>query len=101
MPGTDRMGPLLAEILDCGESNLTNPVALAVIPPGNTVAWDQCCDGELWVRLVSLVGSPALSQPRRQPCQAIYQARIEVGVIRCAHVIDDSGAAPSAEEMSL
>lgn len=94
------LGPILLEILTCAQENLTNPVALVTITPGNTVAWDDCCEGELWARVVSVVGASSMSNPRLQPCAATWQVRFEVGVIRCAHVVDDAGNIPTAAQMT-
>lgn len=72
--------------------------------PGTLVAWDDCCDGQVWGRLVSITPLPT-ANPARIPglsgCGApSFIATIEVGVIRCAQTVDDQGRAPSAMEIS-
>lgn len=100
MPAVNTLAPVLASLLCCVEENLSEPVGRALVMPGNTVVWDDCCDGQLWVRIVSLVGSSAMSTPAKQPCVPLYQCRVGIGVVRCAHTVDDHGMAPTPAEMT-
>lgn len=96
--------PVLHTLLDCVTNQLNEegrPVGLAFIAPGQAVAYDDCCQGQAWVRLVSLTptGFPAGQQAIRCGVN-LLNAALEVGVIRCAHTIDDQGRAPTAAEMT-
>lgn len=67
--------------------------------PGSQVAWDDCCNGQVWGRLVSISPLPT-ANPSRIPglsgCAApAFIATLELGIIRCAAVVDDQGRAPS------
>lgn len=94
------LGPRLARWLEIVESHLTYPVGRAVIMPGNSVVWDNCCDGQLHIRVISVVGSGALSRPAGQRCVPLFQVRIGIGVTRCAHTVDDSGDIPTPAQMT-
>jgi hypothetical protein len=96
----DLVGPLALGVLNCVKERLRYPVGLAHLAPGNNVAWDDCCNGQLWVRVISVVGASSMSNPRLQPCALQFQVRLGVGVIRCAAVINDQGVPPSAQQMT-
>lgn len=95
----NRLGPILIRLLadaqDRMKDNGIEP-ALVHLSPGNTVAWDNCCDGQLWVRVVSLLPMPQGSQP----CDVhALQVRVGLGTLRCVTAIDDDGKFPTAQEM--
>lgn len=75
---------------------------LVFVAPGNTVAWDNCCEGEqgggqMWTRLVSIVPLPQTSQP----CDiSNLQVRAALGTVRCMAGIKDDGSFPTAAEMT-
>jgi hypothetical protein len=100
----DAIGPLLEEFLGLVEPHLTKPVSRAVLMPGNRVIEDECGDcegigGQLHVRLISIVGSSSMANPRLQPCAQYYQIRVAIGTRRCVHTIDDQGNPPYPAEM--
>lgn len=97
---TEVLGPLLAGWLAAVEARLTAPVGRATIMPGNSIVEDDCCEGQLHIRIVSIVGASALSRPAMQPCLPLYQVRVGIGVTRCAHTVDDAGNAPTPAEMA-
>jgi hypothetical protein len=99
-PAYEPLGPLLAAVLDCAARSLSLGVARALVMPGNSVVHDDCCEGQLWTRVVSVVGASALAVPAMQPCLPLYQVRFGVGVLRCAHTVDDDGNAPTPAEMT-
>lgn len=96
----NRLAPIVAQVLALAETHLTVPVGRATVMPGNTVVQDDCCDGQLWVRVVSIVGVSGLSQPASQPCTRLYQVRLGIGVDRCAHTVNDQGIPPTPGEMT-
>lgn len=93
------IGPLVDDLLACAVAALSaDPVGRAQISPGATVAWDDCCEGQLWVRVVSIhpTGAPYPGQDTRQNCGVLlWAANLAVGVLRCAAVVNDQGQAPS------
>jgi hypothetical protein len=92
----DLIHPVLLGMLGCAATALHPPPGRALVSPG-PVAWDDCCDGQVWVRLVSLAPIPAATQP----CGVtMWQANIAVGVLRCASVLDDQGVAPPAARIT-
>lgn len=97
----DKLGPLLEQMLALVGQYLTVPVALLHRVPGNAVSWDNCCEGggQAWIRIVSLVGAPALDKAAKHPCTQMYQARLAIGHLRCAHTIDDEGNFPTVEDL--
>lgn len=96
----DVLGPLLVQMLNCAKSHLSDPVGRVVVMPGNSVVYDDCCAGQLWIRIISIVGASALSQPAMQPCAPLYQIRCGLGVVRCAHTVNDQGKPPTPAEMA-
>jgi hypothetical protein len=99
---TDMVAPVMEQVLECAAAVLEPPVARSSLYSGATVAFDDCCDGQVWVRLVSL--TPVLVQDRAQTgrtttapgCGVIgWVALLAVGALRCAAVVDDAGHAPA------
>ena len=109
---TDLVRTTMFDLLECAEQALIdcgNPVGLATLAPGTTVAWDNCCEpgGQLYVRLVEVfptAGTTAAfpSIDSQQQCGvSMLAAQLAVGVIRCAHTVDDEGNPPTAQEMTV
>lgn len=85
------------------------PVHRAHLVPGNSEAWDNCCEdgGQLFLRVVSLHpstgpggrGFPSLDA--RQAC-GIYEvaATLALGIVRCAHTVDDYGNPPTPDNLT-
>lgn len=84
------------------------PADRIVVTAGATTPWDNCCEngGQVYIRLDRLnetaaPGAPFPARPARNTdCPALYAAQAALGVVRCAHTVDDDGAAPSAAEES-
>lgn len=101
----------LVDLLACAEVALYEcgrAVDLVTLAPGQTVAWDNCCDngGQLYVRVIEVyptagTGAAFPGVDVQQQCGvSLLAAQIAVGVIRCAHTIDDEGNPPTAAEMT-
>lgn len=83
-----------------------SPKPKRVIPvvPGELSSWDDCCDGQLGLRVASMTpklnaqGSRALFG---QPCNIEYWIiSAEIEVIRCAASQNDAGQAPSVQQVT-
>ena len=76
----------------CGE-----PVEHVGIVHGTPV-WDECCEGFLYIRILQTTPTNefpnAFAAPTNCDLQLVMQA--EMGILRCAPVMDDNGNAPSA-----
>jgi hypothetical protein len=95
---TEVIGPKLAELLSCAEAALDPPVGRVYLAPGSQVAWDDCCNGQLWVRLISLESLiPAkLGATSVDPCGLVWTATVGIGVLRCSASMDERGQLASA-----
>lgn len=94
---TDLIGPLLVEMLDAAKCALNPAPGRAALYSGGSIAWDDCCKGQVWVRLIAL--EPHTGDPRQNramgPCGVLaWRATIGVGVLRCAATLADNGDAP-------
>lgn len=82
------------------------PGRIIYVASGAQVAWDDCCDGQLWARLVTLepgepVGGRNSGARMSGPCgYTHYFASVELGIVRCALVLDDQGTAPNAADLT-
>jgi hypothetical protein len=94
------LGQALHAVLGCVHDALREPVGRVVVMPGASVVWDDCCEGQLWVRVVSVVGAGTLTKSAMQPCAPLYQVNLTVGVVRCAAVIDSQGNPPTPAVMT-
>jgi len=97
----DLIGPILHDIVEQSRLALSPvPSRVNYVAPGNDVAWDACCDGQLSGRIVSInphVGTQARSS---SPCGVLYwDVLLAVGILRCVDVVDDQGTAPSTLEL--
>lgn len=75
------------------------PGRVVTLAPGATAAFDDCCAGQVWGRLVNLMPAPGATPgrtPGLSPAAAPWWlATIEIGIVRCAAVLDDQGRAPT------
>lgn len=103
---TDLFAEVMQTLLGCANQALIDcgrPVGRAFLAPGSQVAWDDCCDGQLWVRMINVFpsGRPFPAVDSVQPCGiAVLAVQLAVGVVRCAAVVDDNGNAPTPEELT-
>lgn len=68
----------------------------SLIAPGAEVAWDDCCDGQLAVRIVS--SEPVWS--RAQRCIVAVRVTYGVSIVRCVRTVSDRGKPPTQEEIT-
>lgn len=95
MASLSRLTPALDDLLAAVVTALPASVGRAVVAPGGEVAWDDCCDGQAWVRVISVA-------PTYQARCGIVKWTISlgIGVLRCAAVLDDDGVAPSPRQIT-
>lgn len=75
--------------------------ARQIVQPGLEVAWDECCDGQGWSRLIGVIPVLGANRANGMPCGIQWwNLQLAVGVIRCVHVVDDNGVAPSAAQIT-
>lgn len=99
----DIFGPLLTEFLACANAALSPAPGRALVAPGLDVAWDDCCEGQVWVRLITVQpsGRPFPQFDAAQQCGAtLWAATIGIGVVRCVSVVDDQGRAPTPAQLN-
>lgn len=98
----------LSELLDvtlaCAVEAVDPIPGRVLLAPGAEVAWDSCCDGQLWVRVVSVQDASELTGVVRRAdgsCPtSVWEVGLGVGVLRCSPSVDDRGRAPSASALS-
>lgn len=95
---TDLFGPLLTTIRDYAAAYcVPGPRARSIIAVGE-VAFDDCCNGQVWARLISAQPSDTNQRgfAQQSGCGVLmWDATIGVGAIRCAPTIDDQSNPPS------
>lgn len=106
--GADRMTEavstaLVSYVTEAIDALSWEPGRVVYVAPGDQVAWDDCCEGQIWSRIIGI--TPAQSQ-RNAPrgwvgnagvCGVThYIIEVEIGLLRCASVVDDQGQAPAA-----
>jgi hypothetical protein len=79
------------------------PKRIIGLYPGDAVAWDTCCDGQLSFRLVSL--APKYLTPGGRtamtPCSVSWwDVVLEVQLLRCVPTIDSTGKAPTPAKLT-
>jgi hypothetical protein len=98
----DYLGPILTEYVDQAVAALIpTPGRIVHVAPGAEVAWDDCCDGQVWSRVIQVLTHTTNSRSAAgPPCGVDYWiATIGLGVIRCAHSLNEDGSAPTALEV--
>ncbi len=106
--------PILGSIVSATATALTDagvPVGLAHVSPGQLPAWDDCCAGQLYLRVIEVFPTAGTNAPFPQIDQAQRGAGIAcainmlafhlgLGVMRCAHTVDEQGITPTATELT-
>lgn len=107
----DLVLPRAESLLSCVDEALRDydaPTCRSFLAPGGPPAWDVCCDcgtgdGQLWVQVAEAFPTDDFPSPvagaNRCPPSG-FGARLVVGILRCAAVVDDQGRAPSSERLT-
>lgn len=99
----DLIKPFLDEFMAKGKAALTTKVGRTAKYPGASVAWDDCCDGQLYVRVVQM---DPVKQAGTRPVSGLgcgvigWTATLAIGVLRCAATVDDRGRAPGTMQLN-
>lgn len=101
----DYVSPAALALLECTRTALEaheRPVARAFFAPGLDVAWDDCCDGQLWVRVVEQYPTSRFPSRDMSPgCNpALWAVTLAVGVVRCTPTVDDNATPPNPEALT-
>lgn len=89
----------MTELVGAVYDHLSVKPGRTIVAPGASVAWDDCCAGQLWARVVSV--TPVYQGSRSSAaCVIAHDLTIGVGIVRCVAVVDDRGRAPSATQIS-
>jgi hypothetical protein len=94
---------VLQILLSCATAALDPAPARAFVAPGQMVAFDDCCDGQVWTRLVALEPQQASklgATVGQGPCGQLWAVTVGVGVLRCAAGMTDQGTPPTAAAMT-
>lgn len=87
---------------DTGSPDLV-PGRVTDVYPGLEVAWDECCDGMLWTRVVQIAPAAANAAPtlaKGHPCAVPWwEITFGTGLLRCAPSPKNKRP-PSADELN-
>ena len=92
---------VLSEVLGTVAESVSPEPGRAVLVPGVEAAWDDCCAGQVAVRIVSLTPVYRGRRGASDLCDLVHwNVTLGVGIVRCIAVVDDHGRAPSAERIT-
>lgn len=96
----------LTDLLGCAVDELDQIAAPFAGAPGRqfvasfAVAFDDCCEsgGQVWTRVIES-GPLDQDQPMTK-CATPMRLHVGVGIVRCAHTLDDQGNPPPADALT-
>lgn len=91
------VGPLMSSIATTLAAALDPAPVRVVVSPGDSETWDDCCEGMLWLRVVT---ASAEGGRTTTGAKAFTVFSCEVGVLRCETTVGDDGSPPSAEAVT-
>ncbi|HEY5841538.1 MAG TPA: hypothetical protein VIU87_08730 [Mycobacterium sp.] len=99
---TDTFSPMMARYVTAAQVALDpSPSRVITFQPGEEVAWDECCEGQLWCRIIRVGAGSYRGKADGTVCDIPYWTlTLGLGVIRCVGVLDDNGTAPTAARIS-
>lgn len=96
-----RMDEIIASYLEGACALDPKPSRVVSLVPGTSVVWDECCDGQLTVRLVNMAPKIKAGPVQSLPCSIEYWiATFEVMILRCAATVDNRGISPSPQRLA-
>ena len=107
LPRTE-IATLLNDYLTRAEAALIPTPSRIEITPGRDPAWDDCCSGsgQLYLRVIEMTpisintGTGRRSAAGVQCDISAWVFRLAIGVIRCAHTVNDDGEPPTSTEVT-
>jgi hypothetical protein len=98
----DLFYPVGQRYLDSALEYLTPvPSFQIVLQPGEEVAWDECCDGMLYVKVINVTPVQGNTKANGMPCGILaWSVQFGIGVLRCVATIDDRGNPPGAVKIN-
>lgn len=96
--GTMAFTDILTATRDAAYDGLSVKPSFKVISPGSEVAWDECCEGMLYVRLGE--STPRYQRGNQARCPITLDLILRVGVLRCVTNLGDGGRLPSSREIT-
>jgi hypothetical protein len=111
----DDLTPIMTGILSAAASTLNDEnrsPGRVELTPGAVPAWDDCCSGQLYARIINVFPTAGKESPfptpdtrQRGPADATckihaFGIHFGLGILRCAHTVNDQGAAPSAAQVT-
>lgn len=105
--------PYFQSLLSAAASALTVagvPASTVLLAPGSNIAWDDCCNGTLYLlvnRVYPTAGADSpfpmmeSTAPGAAPgtCPRMMAWRMTLGLLRCAATMDSQGNPPSAAQI--
>lgn len=89
------------EVLRVARNALDPLPGRAFLNPGGPVPWDSCCEGQVWVRIISITPVlPRNAGPASSSCPVGWRLVLGVGALRCVEVVRDDGTPPTAREVT-
>lgn len=89
---------VLEHVLDACRDALSVAPGRSVIAAGYGVAWDDCCDGQLSVRVIRT--TPLYKGNPINGCPVGFEHLLSVSLVRCVATMNDRGQAPTEDEMT-
>ena len=102
----DLAGPVLSTYVDDVHTALDaagrSVARIVVVAPGLAPAWDECCEGMLYSRVVSITPKVDMNLARGgHLCATLgWTVTAAIGVLRCAYVVNDRGQAPTPSQIT-
>lgn len=98
-----QLSAVMLTVLERVEERLTEPVGLSSLSPGLETVWDDCCNGQLWVRLVAVQPMMDTAAQRGVPQNAGllgWLVDLAIGTARCVISLQEDGSPPTADQMT-
>jgi hypothetical protein len=102
----DTLSAEMWALLNCANGALIEagvPVGTAFLNPGLVVPDDDCCEGQLSVRVIQRFPSrtfPSIDTTASNCNPLFWSVELGVSVMRCAHTVDDDNSFPTGPEMT-
>ncbi|QDP45520.1 hypothetical protein SEA_FUZZBUSTER_36 [Microbacterium phage FuzzBuster] len=107
MAALNRVTPALKAIVENVVTALDavdrKPARIVPIAAGTAPAWDECCDGLLYSRIVTIAPAPDRTNPTPANIRCgvhLWIVTAAITIVRCVATVDDGGTPPAAETMA-